>query len=141
MEETAEYRPWLNGSVAELPPRKQLAEIERRLAAEYLRRRETATVMLKVDLRVALQIDEATYRQWLRKPAGKETSFQEKRRRLLLKWQDLAEQLTIEFACRDKKGSIGAFAAKAVFGYGEKDEVEEAEALSIEEFLQEPNQQ
>ncbi|MCR4963296.1 MAG: hypothetical protein K6B40_05385 [Firmicutes bacterium] len=137
MEETAAYRPWLNGSVAELPPRKQLEEIERRLAAEYLRRQQTATVMLKVDIRVALQIDEATYREWLREPTGKEAAWQKKRRRLLLKWQDLAEQLTIEFACRDKKGSIGAFAAKAVYGYGEKDG-EEEKSVSIEEFLGDP---
>ncbi len=138
MAEDREYRPWLCGSVAELPPEKQLAEIEARLAGEYRRCREAGVAMLKVNIRVALQIDEELYQQWLAAPEPGDGELAGARRALLLKWQDMAEQLTMEFACQDKKGTIGAFAAKAVFGYGEKEDGETGKgALSIEEFLQE----
>ncbi|MEG1537952.1 MAG: hypothetical protein RR387_06685 [Clostridiales bacterium] len=138
VEQVGEYRPWLCGSVVGLSWAEQVAEIENRLAAEYRRCRQNGVAMLKINIRVALQIGEELYQQWLAPPEQGETEQWEERRALLLKWQDMAEQLTMEFACQDKKGSIGAFAAKAVFGYGEKeDQGMGKDALSIEEFLQE----
>lgn len=129
------YDPWTKISVSELPPERQAAEIEARLAYEYRRCREAGLAMLKINIRVALQIDETTYEQWLNID-GETDQFASQRRDLLLKWQDMAEQLTMEFACQDKKGTIGTFAAKAVFGYRDKDEAEaRRDDVSIEEFL------
>lgn len=132
-------RPWEQESVAQLPPAKQLQEIERRLTAEYRRCQERDAAMLKVNIRVALQIDEDTYCRWLQEaPAAK--GHQHKRRALLLKWQDIAERWTLEFASRDKKGSFGAFAAKAVYGYREKAEGAAATYDGIEDLLTEIEQ-
>ena len=135
------YDPWTKISVSELPPERQAGEIEARLAAEYRRCREAGLAMLKINIRVALQIDEATYDQWLSTDCSRD-EFLGQRRELLLKWQDMAEQLTMEFACQDKKGTIGAFAAKAVFGYRDKDEAEaRREDVSIEQFLRQQEEE